>query len=174
MIISAGSFAQALWNEASEKGSWTKVFDSGVDTSSSQALRAAVGPRPAFVFYETNEGRTFGGYTALGLIETPGGFYRHENDSFLFSIDNEIIYPVGRTDLATFHRSDYGPTFGGGHDIFVSQNLQGGYCNLGQTYFRNGAIGTITDEGCQEFTGSDRNGGADSLVIDRIEVFVLD
>ena len=71
--------------------------------------------------------------------------YGYTNKSFIFSLrNNEGLAPfksmVVRPDLAIFRYSIYGPTFGGGHDIYISDNA-----NTNQnSYTRFGRRGSYT------------------------------
>ena len=71
-----------------------------------------------------------------------GSSYSDSTDSFIFSFKN---YPglepfklhVKRSDNAIYGNSGYGPTFGGGHDIYIANSAgsnRNSYSNVGHTY----------------------------------------
>ena len=72
------------------------------------------------------------------------GRYKHSNWSFLFSLKNkDNLAPFianikqGREQNAIYCNSGYGPTFGGGHDLYISDNPQvnqSSYSNCCYTY----------------------------------------
>ena len=73
--------------------------------------------------------------------------YQYDSKAFLFSLVNKPGWPPdklpqtgidgsSRAHSLRFHPS-YGPTFGGGHDIYISSNASSNtnsYSNLGYTY----------------------------------------
>jgi len=93
--------------------------------------------------------------------------YTSASKAFLFSLYNNDGYnPVKLTQYqnqhrAMYHRSDYGPTFGGGHDIYVSNNAlsnSASYTYCGHTYsvpsgYSTGYCGFFT--GGRYFTPTD-------------------
>ena len=72
--------------------------------------------------------------------------WTHSNLSFLFSLRNkENLAPFianvvpGHEQYAVFCNPSYGPTFGGGHDLHISNNAngnQGSYSLFGNHYQR--------------------------------------
>ena len=83
----------------------------------------------------------FGGFTSA----TWDGFsgYKFDPNAFLFSLTNKHKKPckmkINRKEnrCAIYCYSGYGPTFGGGHDIYVKDNANttsGSYSRLGSTY----------------------------------------
>ena len=176
-ILVAGDipFLQSLWSDASKQGSWTKVYDTATDSVGSTPLRAAVGARPAFVFVEMTNGSRFGGYTQLGfptIVNTSSSFYRQEDDSFIFALDTNEILPVSQTQFGTFQRESYGPTWGGGHDIFIAGTLTTMYCNVSHSYAYNGGVLDFPNNtACNNLAGV--NGGGGSHPVTAIEVYVL-
>ena len=69
--------------------------------------------------------------------------YKKSTNSFLFSLRNKdnlkpFQSPVYRNSgNAIYQNPGYGPTFGGGHDLYVKDNAfttTGSYSNFGHTY----------------------------------------
>ena len=97
--------------------------------------------------------------------------YSSSSNAFIFSLRNkEGLDPfksvVTRAQYGIFKRSDYGPTFGGGHDIHISDNANSNtnsYTNFGHSYsVPSGVKGTTTTlAGTYKFTP------------DEVEVFYL-
>ena len=76
------------------------------------------------------------------LFSGTGGWASSVN-AFLFSLKNKdnleqfkaAVYQNSQNAL--YHRSDYGPTFGSGHDLHISNNANlntGSYTNFGNIY----------------------------------------
>jgi hypothetical protein len=91
----------------------------------------------------------FGGYTSQTWNHT--GSYKAFVDEFLFSLTNPSCKPtkhsIKNTSYAIRCNSSYGPTFGGGHDIYIcsdSNSCAGSYSNLGHSY--NGSANYFTGE----------------------------
>ena len=94
------------------------------------------------------------------------GGYAYASKAFLFSLYNKGGYnPVKLTQYrnqqyAMYDSSSYGPTFGGGHDIYISDNAlsSNSYTYCGSTYsvpsgYSTGYCGFFT--GGQYFTPTD-------------------
>ena len=68
--------------------------------------------------------------------------YGTTSNSFIFSLlDKEGLAPfksmVTNTSLAIYREPGYGPTFGGGHDIYIADNANqnaNSYTNFGSSY----------------------------------------
>ena len=78
------------------------------------------------------------------LSETGQGSYARSSQSFVFSMVNpqgkapiKISPATNQQQNAIYCKSDYGPTFGGGHDFHISNNANtsgSSYNNLGFSY----------------------------------------
>jgi len=89
---------------------------------------------------KTSNGNIFGGFTT----ENWSGYYSYKTDpsAFIFSLINKYNYPVKLNNTlggsyAIYSNPYYGPTFGGGHDFYISDqsNLNiNSYSNLGHSY----------------------------------------
>lgn len=101
----------------------------------------------------------FGGFTSIGFS---GGAtaYKPDSTAFLFTLINP--HNISPTLLATnnngqsvYQRSDYGATFGGGHDLHINNNsntTHGSYSGLSHGYV------DTTGKGNALFTGSSQFG----------------
>ena len=81
-------------------------------------------------------------------LDRPSCGYRYDSAAFLFSLVNKPGWQplkLDQTGKYSYYRSysiyscsSYGPTFGGGHDIYISNNAASGTnshaVNLGHTY----------------------------------------
>ncbi|MBD3647087.1 MAG: hypothetical protein HUJ31_06440 [Pseudomonadales bacterium] len=82
---------------------------------------------PTVTMIRMTDGTTIGGYNSNSW--SSASTYLYSDRNFLFSIDKDEKYDVRYPQYSTYNRSDYGPTFGGGHDIFIQANMTNGYCN---------------------------------------------
>ena len=72
------------------------------------------------VFVQARNGRRFGGYTEAKWDKSNG--YKSGINGFLFSLDNKEIYYNKKDNYGIYCYSDKGPSFGGGHDLFINDN----------------------------------------------------
>lgn len=92
------------------------------------------------VIVRTTNGRTFGGFTNVAWDSGYKGFrVDPEKKSFLFSLDEKQKYPILVPQKAIYCRSLYGITFGGGHDLFISNK-----CNLNSKSYTNSPVSYST------------------------------
>ena len=127
---------------------------------------------PTICLIKNDKGNIFGGYASISW--TGKGNYKSANGSFLFSLTN--IHGTAPTkfpntqylDYAIYDGINYGPIFGNGHDLYISNNYlnKGSYCKLGKAY------PDILGKGNSIFTG-DANGGNTNITIKELEVFKL-
>ncbi|XP_028403848.1 uncharacterized protein LOC114526446 [Dendronephthya gigantea] len=84
----------------------------------------------------------FGGYSPYYWGGSSGS-YRSSSSSYVFSLRNKYNLSPFRSDVyryssnAIYTNPSYGPTFGGGHDIYISSNAnknRNSYSNFGHTY----------------------------------------
>ena len=76
--------------------------------------------------------------------------------------DNNYAWYYGIYDA-----SSYGPTFGGGHDWYVADGLNSGYCNLGYSYPCR--KGTYSSDACR----TDLCGSYNSWTITDLETWYV-
>jgi len=92
------------------------------------------------VIYESVNGNVFGGYTSRSWSNPSSGNYYSSSGSFLFRLRPSMErYDLksGRENNAVYLRNTYGPTFGGGHEIYITDNcrsIANCYSNCGNTY----------------------------------------
>jgi hypothetical protein len=108
---------------------------------------------------KSSSGYIFGGYNPNSW-ESSGNFQK-ASGSFLFSLTNPWNIPPARFPWHHGHgplgKRNYGPTFGGGHDLHISDNCNSNndsYTNFPCSYHSNG-IGTIRFTESKYFTVSE-------------------
>ena len=76
---------------------------------------------PTLSLIRTTAGHIFGGFTTISWDSSNG--YKNDTHSFLFSVDKQIKFPIVNSfGNAINCTSSYGPTFGSGCDLYVSDN----------------------------------------------------
>lgn len=85
--------------------------------------------------------RNTNGFRCGGFISkswTSCGSYVHDTNAFLFSLDYKEKYCINKDGTNAFNdNSGYGPTFGGGHDLYIANGCSGStsnYCNFPYSY----------------------------------------
>ncbi len=82
-----------------------------------------------------DEAIVIGGYNPLSWDASLGSYrygWNAPRDAFLFNLNDDVIFRQGaggRGAYQTYNRQSYGPTFGGGHDIWIHGSLNAGYAN---------------------------------------------
>ena len=72
---------------------------------------------PTLVIVESTDGNIFGGYTRQSW--DGNCIYKIDPDSFIFSLDKKQKAELTQKYYSIYCNPKYGPTFGGGHDIFI-------------------------------------------------------
>eukprot|EP00331_Platyophrya_macrostoma_P015794 CAMPEP_0176471350 /NCGR_PEP_ID=MMETSP0127-20121128/41082_1 /TAXON_ID=938130 /ORGANISM="Platyophrya macrostoma, Strain WH" /LENGTH=449 /DNA_ID=CAMNT_0017865985 /DNA_START=27 /DNA_END=1376 /DNA_ORIENTATION=+ len=122
---------------------------------------------PTVVVIKSHLGKIFGGFTDVAWDSSNN--YKTTTNSFLFSIDRKQKYEqkAGQTSNSIYAYATYGPTFGGGHDIYIADN-----CNSGTSCYSYFPY----SYDCKEYSNpssSDWLAGAYNFKVDEIEVFAL-
>jgi hypothetical protein len=89
---------------------------------------------------KTLSNSVFGGFTSAKW--TSNGDWTYDPNAFIFSLrrsgnSNKERFNVTQPTYAFYSHSSYGPTFGGGHDIYVSDSSntnENSNSNLGRSY----------------------------------------
>jgi len=98
------------------------------------------GKGPTVVIFKSANGNVFGGYTSRSWSSRSSGKYYSSSGSFLFRLRPSIEkYEMksGRESYAVYLQKSYGPTFGGGHEIWITDNcrsIASCYSSCGNTY----------------------------------------
>jgi hypothetical protein len=117
----------------------------------------------------SDNGSIFGGYTPFAWSSSSRGYVPDSSlQSFIFTIKNPHnlsprTFALSSANCAIRNESNYGPTFGGGHDFYVCdkcQTIQGSYTSFGHSYTNNTGI-----SGQSVFTGGYK------FLVKNVEVF---
>jgi hypothetical protein len=83
---------------------------------------------PTLVVFKASNGQVFGGYSPNSWSSSSPG-YKSSSQAFLFNLNSDRKASIFQPQYSIYTRSDYGPTFGGGHDIYINNSMNGGYFN---------------------------------------------
>jgi hypothetical protein len=101
---------------------------------------------PTLVLVKSTNGHIFGGVNFIPW--TSASVYSPSDNNFLFALkdgqhrDDPALFRITQRQNAAYNYSSFGPTFGGGHDIYICDNSNsaaGSYSYLGSTYTGPGA-----------------------------------
>jgi hypothetical protein len=90
---------------------------------------------PTVTFVLDTSGRRFGGKSSQNWSQLSfGSSYSGGQCSFIFNLSNKYIYNLidQFNASAIYHHNSYGPTFGGGHDLYLANGCisnTSNYCN---------------------------------------------
>ncbi|CAF1099506.1 unnamed protein product [Rotaria sordida] len=110
------------------------------------------------VIQSTEGGYLFGGYTSVSWRSTEG-YVLDPNNPFLFTLTNphgipSTKYSNKHPNYSIYAGNNYGPTFGGAHDLYISNNSQtnrNNYFGFPHSYNDTTNRGALTFTGDQNF-----------------------
>jgi hypothetical protein len=116
----------------------TLLYRRSTDGANSAAFHRLVdGNGPTLVIFKASNGQVFGGYNSNSWSSSSR--WDNSSESFLFNLNSNLKGDVYYPEYSTYNSSSYGPTFGGGHDIYINSTMDGGsffpfgYNSLGGT-----------------------------------------
>ena len=150
----------------------TKCYSKEDDSHDSATFHSKCdGVGPTITIMKLSTGKIIGGYSDLSWASS--GNNVASSNAYLFSITNDwqmtMISPG--YSWALYHNSDYGPTWGGGHDLHVESDMNSGSC---MAYYSYGFL-QRTLSGCGTSYSStcaiDFCGSYNAWTIDELEVW---
>ena len=114
------------------------------------------------VAIRSKAGYVFGGYARA--VWNSSFIYTNDPSAFIFTLVNPNSIPPtrylikrGSEQYALYNNPNYGPTFGGGHDIYVPDisNEATGYTNFPISYIDSTGRGALTFNGNLSFETND-------------------
>ena len=116
---------------------WSLIFQASTDGFSTYSFHSKCdGFLGTLTVVKSSNNYIFGGYTEADW----SGYnkYKFDTNAFLFSLVNSyntsVKMNIIKTQYAIYASSNYGPTFGEGHDLYVGSDGTQGYSNLGYSY----------------------------------------
>ena len=113
------------------------LFRTNTDGDSSNTFHSKCDGKGATItFIKTTAGKRIGGFTNIPWSTKSS--YETDNDAFIFSLDScQKFVQYRYHNNAVYHNSSYGPTFGNGHDLYISNSCKSNnnsYCNSNYSY----------------------------------------
>ena len=96
---------------------------------------------PTVVVVLDNNGKKFGGYSTQNWCQSAiGGNYARAPGSFIFNLSNNQKYElIDQTNVNAIYRDNsYGPTFGGGHDLYIRDQCKSNNCGCSKSSYDTG------------------------------------
>ena len=123
LILTTQAYRQLVMKflcEYNLKAKVTRIYRGSQHTFASASFHSYCdGKGPTITIIRTTNNRIFGGFTAATWESDS---WKNDPAAFIFSLDLQQKYPVVTTAHAIRCHSSYGPTFGGGFDLLVSNN----------------------------------------------------
>lgn len=142
----------------------TNIFTKSAGKTSTDFHTAADGKGPTFALMSASEDgvtwKTIGGYNPLSWKSVGGYTTTATFNGFVFNLTDNVKFQQ-INQYQTYNTTAYGPTFGGGHDIYVNSSLNMGY-SYGSSYVSSAR--SIVDGSA--YTGAD-------MQIRALEVFAI-
>lgn len=94
---------------------------------------------PTLTLIKAKTGKVFGGFCSISWVVDEKGSYYSAPDTFIFSVTGLKKFELKNNydDEAIYNCNVYGPTFGNGYDIYISDSCNSkndSYSNLGSTF----------------------------------------
>jgi len=133
------------WIKASGNSKYRLLFRASRDGFKAETFHQKCdGKGKTLVIVQSTKNHVFGGYTEK--LWHNAGCYQYDSNAWIYLLRSSrgdqpekwtaTIYP----NNAIYGNGGYGPTFGGGHDIYLANNCNNGggsYSNFGNTYSGN-------------------------------------
>lgn len=159
-----------------KQGKWKLLYRGTKDGFSASTFRNLCSNKgPTVTIVKSSNGYIFGGYANVAWSSS--GSYQFDNKCFLFSAKNangsKMIKldnngPHHSNQYSVYNGGNYGPTFGGGHDLYICDNCASttsSYSNLGHSYASPSGLSYGTTQ-VQSFLA-----GSYSFQVSEIEVY---
>ena len=145
---------------------WTLCYQKSVNGNSSSTFHSLCNGKGAtMTVVKATNGYIFGGYNNNSW-STAG--YVGTSTAWLYSVTRNTKHSYYRyPQYGTYNSSSYGPTWGGGHDMYHQSSMTSGSSNLGYTYrCQSGA--SYGNSSCRSWLA-----GTNSWSVAELEVYVL-
>ena len=96
---------------------------------------------PTVVVILDNSGKKFGGYSTQNWCQSAiGGSYSRAPGSFIFNLSNNQKYELidQFNTNAIYRHNSYGPVFGGGHDLYISDQCKSNNSGCSKSSYNTG------------------------------------
>jgi hypothetical protein len=143
---------------------WVRCYSKANDGGTHTAFHSTCDNKGATVVVaRLSTGKIVGGYTTTDWVTTG---YSADSSAFLFELTGGHKYERcgagGCNNYERYSASSYGPTFGGGHDLYLHDTST--YCNIGYTFACR--VGSYASTTCRnDFCSAYSNMGFDELEV---------
>eukprot|EP01091_Cochliopodium_minus_P016983 TRINITY_DN6534_c0_g1_i1.p1 TRINITY_DN6534_c0_g1~~TRINITY_DN6534_c0_g1_i1.p1 ORF type:complete len:203 (-),score=50.59 TRINITY_DN6534_c0_g1_i1:85-693(-) len=127
-----------IYNSNAPKKSSSLIYRGSKNGFSASSFHGNCNKKSHTIVIIKANGYIFGGYTYMW---TSAGGYKCLPSTYIFSLTNPSNKPIQfklvKPQYAIDDSSNYGPTFGGGNDIYISDNCNANlnsFSNLGHSY----------------------------------------
>jgi len=123
--------------------------------------------QPTITIIKSDKNKVFGGYSDMTWNSTNN--YKTTSNSWIYSLDAKEKYKQkpNQAHYGVYCYSSYGPTFGGGHDIYIANN-----CNTGNPCYSNYGYSFETKNVTYSTTQAQSHlAGSYNFRVEEIEVF---
>ena len=103
---------------------------------------------PTVIVILDTSGRRFGGYSTHSWCQsTVGNSYSRAPGSFIFNLSNNQKYELidQFSNNAIYKYNSYGPTFGGGHDFYISDQCKSNNSGCSKSSYNTGNTNILGD-----------------------------
>ena len=124
---------------------------------------------PTICLFKNEKGNIFGGYASISWDKNGG--YRSAPDSFIFTLTNihntqPTKFPNSEQRFSLYFANNYGPIFGGGHDICIFSDFMNSNSTSGFPHSYQDSLG----KGYSIFSGQQNN---KKFKLKKFEIFIL-
>ena len=137
-----------------------KLYDTDIDSVCSGAFHKKCDNKGETIVLVQTDLMRFGGYTSQSWNYKLGS-YISDKEAFIFSLNKKKKYPVIIPEQAIYSHITYGPTFGPGHDFYLSS-----FCTTNQESYCCGTLFPVEDKYAL-------NNGTKNFRVVRYEVYQL-
>ena len=133
--------------------SFKLIFKASVDGNLPNAFHNLCDNKgPTIIFIKINNGKRIGGYTSVSW--SSNNEFKQDENAFLFSLDKREKYELNTNLIkyAVAHYQKYGPTFGSGYGLYISNNYK-------------------SDENCSQENNCYKNKNIDFVGIDKSKAY---
>ena len=124
------------WIHPNKVIKFNMLFNTNIDGDSASAFHYNCdGIFPTVVVISDSDGRKFGGFSTQNWCQSAvGGNYSRAPNSFIFNLTNKKKFELNdqSENNAVYRHNSYGPTFGGGHDLYLDNQCKSNtssYCS---------------------------------------------
>ena len=144
------------WINPNKVIKFNMLFNTELDGDSSSTFHYYCdGVFPTITVVNDTSGRKFGGYSTQNWSQTPiGGNYTRAPESFIFNLSNKQKYELNEQydTNAIYRHNSYGPTFGGGHDLYLASGCKSNTSSsCTQSTYNTGNTNLLGENGSTSF-----------------------